>query len=95
MSVFPLRCVASIKLFTGIVAGGSEAVCNYLLQADRRLTPASSTFFCEDLVIKYFYGHSSPSALNIQEEHLSVNGERKCTKYQLIASGRLAQEQYG
>ena len=32
-----------------------------------------------------------PSALNIQVEHLSVNGERKCTKY----SGRLAQEQYG
>ena len=31
----------------------------------------------------------------IQEEQLSVNGERMCAKYWLPASGRLALEQYG
>ena len=45
---------------------------------------ASGTSFCEDLVIKLF-----PLPL-IQEEQLSVNGERMCA-----ASGRLAQEQCG
>ena len=30
-----------------------------------------------------------------QEEQLSVNGERMCTKYWLTALGRLAQEQCG
>ena len=33
--------------------------------------------------------------LLIQEEQLSVNGERMCAKYWLPASGRLAQEQCG
>ena len=31
----------------------------------------------------------------IQEDQLSVNGERMCAKYWLPASGRLAQEQGG
>ena len=47
-----------------------------------------------------FRGHGIISAAIlplplIQEEQLSVNGERMCPKYWLPASGRLAQEQCG
>ena len=59
----------------------SEAICNYLLQANLRSTPTSSTFFHVDLVMKIFLRPL------IQEEQLSVNGKRMFTKYWLTASG--------
>ena len=41
--------------------------------------PTSGTFFCGDLVMKIFL---RPFSLPpIQEEQLSVTGERMCTKY--------------
>ena len=45
------------------------------MQAAPSSIPTSGTFFCGDLVMKTF-----PLAL-IQEEQLSVTGERMCTKY--------------
>ena len=43
------------------------------------------------------FGHEniSMAILSLQEEHLSVNGEKMCAKYWLPVSGRLAQEQCG
>ena len=49
---------------------------------------ASGTSFREDLFMKNISTAILPLPL-IQEEHLSVNGEKMCAKY----SGRLAQEQ--
>ena len=51
---------------------GSEAVCDYLLQADPISKPASGTFFREDLVMKIFLLASRwPVSYNI-----SVNGSK-------------------
>ena len=51
-------------------------------------------------IFSWSFGHENISTAIlplplIQEEHLSVNGERMCTRYWLPASGRLGQEQCG
>ena len=61
-------------------------------QEAMRWIVASGTSFCEDLEIISMAILPLPL---IQEEQLSVNGERMCAKYWLPASGRLTQEQCG
>ena len=56
---------------------------------------ASGTSFRENLVMKLLLQAAILPLPLIQEEQLSVNGERMCAKYWLPASGRLAQEQCG
>ena len=43
----------------------------------------SGTFFCEGMVKKFFSMAIFPFLL-IQEEELSVNGKRMCTKYMFL-----------
>ena len=50
------------------------------MQAAPSLIPTSGTFFRGDLVMKTFSTAILPLLL-IQEEQLSVTGERLCTKY--------------
>ena len=59
-----------------------------------RFDPTSGTCFHEDLVMENISTAILPLSL-IQEEQLSVNGERKNTKYWLTASERLAKEECG
>ena len=55
---------------------------------------ASGTSFREEFGQEIISTAILPLPL-IQEEQLSVNGERMCAKYWISASGRLAQEQCG
>ena len=57
----------------------SEA-CSFGMQAAPSSIPTSGTFFRGDLVTKTFLRSHLPLPL-IQEEQLSVTGERMCTKY--------------
>ena len=50
------------------------------MQAAPSSIPTSGTFFCGDLVMKNISTAILPLPL-IQEEQLSVTGERMCTKY--------------
>ena len=59
-----------------------------------RFILASGTSFREDLAHEIISTAILPLPL-IQEEQLSVNGERMCTKYWLSTSGRLAKKQCG
>ena len=77
-----LRGLGAIARSVAMSLGNQEAPRSIL---------AFGTFFREDLVISTAI---LPLPL-IQEEHLSVNGERMGAKYWLPASGRLAQEQCG
>ena len=86
-SVIEEDTLSSPKVQPGAIAR-SVAVSLGNQEAPRSIL-ASGTSFREDLVMKIF-----PLPL-IQEEHLSVNGEKMCAKYWLPASGRLAQEQCG
>ena len=64
------------------------------MQAVQRSIPTSCAFLCEDIGHENISTAILPLPL-IQEEQLSVNGERMYTKYWLTASVRLAQEQCG
>ena len=73
--------------FTSLMSLGNQ-------EAPRSIL-ASGTSFREDLVMKFNISTAILPLLLIQEEHLSVNGEKMCAKYWLPASWRLAQEQCG
>ena len=82
---YDLICIGSFVVNTfalymlpGAVAG-SEA-CPLGMQVAQSLIPTSGTFFNGDLVMKKFLRPFSLFPL-IQEEQLSVTGERMCTKY--------------
>ena len=88
----PITCTGPRSAVGNVSGNRCQSDCR---SRGREFNPGAVPYFRGDWSWNYFYGHSPPFRLIIQEGLLSVTSESMCTKYWLTACSSLPRKKCG